>query len=325
MKNLKRVKICYIIAMIVFLIQFILDLIIDFSEIISNRISINVVLIAFSDWKWWGIFIGIIGSLFIGIFAEKIFSLPNTIISDMDKLKNGENYTFLPKNYFFNMTVELILSSPFIIALLSVLSGQYGTYGLAGIPAIVGHIFFIITYCQTLKVFNNINKKQNNANKKQSEKTGKASKLLKKTGKIFFIKYYNQLKKQNIIDIMDIIQENYSENIKRSRIISAKKIFSKNLQVEALNIIIKNEDELANQEIISLCKSILETETRETNNQISEKNDLRHKKTKKPDIVPDCSYCKYRIDETTCEIWREKPAAACEEFIKDNNYLNFKI
>lgn len=85
--------------------------------------------------------------------------------------------------------------------------------------------------------------------------------LLKKCGKQFFVKYYYQLKKQNLIDIIDIIQENYSESSKKIRIINAKKIFSVNLQIEALNIIIKNEDDVANQIIIDKAKSILENET----------------------------------------------------------------
>ena len=319
--NLKRTKICYIIAAVVFLVQFVLDLIIGFSAIISNKISINVVLVAFSDWIWWCNFLWIIGSFIIGIFAEKTFSLPKLLEGSSEN--NG--YIFLHNHLILSMTIDIGFSSPFIIPLLSVLIGQYGTFGLAILPAIIGHIFFIIAYCQTIKVFNAVNKTSNNSNKKQRVKRDKANKLLSQTGKIFFIKYYNQLKNQNIIDIVDVIQDNYTEKTLKIRIENAKKIFAKNLQVEALNIILNNEDVLLDQKMIGLTKTLLEKENIEKINQSKKNQSEAVAQTKKQNFVPDCSICKYNIDDTTCEVWRKKPTGICEEFKKNKTSLTFKI
>ena len=59
-------------------------------------------------------------------------------------------------------------------------------------------------------------------------------------GKIFFVKYYYQLKNWATTDIEDIIEENYSEKSLKQRIESGKLIFERKLNIIALNIISKD-------------------------------------------------------------------------------------
>ena len=61
-------------------------------------------------------------------------------------------------------------------------------------------------------------------------------------GKQIFIKYYIFFKNLNYtsVDSIDIIKENYTIKSKRSRFNHARMIFQKNLNIEALNIIIKS-------------------------------------------------------------------------------------
>lgn len=129
-----------------------------------------------------------------------------------------------------------------------------------------------------------IEKQQKNIESELLWKQKRCNDLLKKCGKQFFVKYYYQLKKQNLIDVIDIIQENYNESSKKSRIINAKKIFSVNLQIEALNIIIKNEDDVANQTIIDKANSILENETAEQEIQ-EEKQRIKQEEIKNQEII----------------------------------------
>lgn len=141
-----------------------------------------------------------------------------------------------------------------------------------------------------------------------------AKKLLSDTGKIFFINYYDQLKKYNTIDVIDIIKENYSEESKKRRIVSAKKIFSLNIQTDALKIIVQNEDGVAGQEIIDKAKSFLEKEVAEQ--ALNEKQ----KKEKEEQIIPSCANCRYDLgDETYCKMWDEKPVGKCSKYkVKTN-------
>jgi hypothetical protein len=46
--------------------------------------------------------------------------------------------------------------------------------------------------------------------------------------------------------------------------------------------------------------------------QRKEKEEKNRKK--KQEIVPDCSICRYNIDEKHCEVWVKKPVEPCEEF-----------
>lgn len=155
----------------------------------------------------------------------------------------------------------------------------------------------------------NERKTQEEKQKRDLKNSNQAKKLLADTGKIFFINYYDQLKKYNTIDVIDIIKENYSEESKKHRIVSAKKIFSLNIQTDALKIIVQNEDGVASQEIIDKAKSLLEKEVAEQ--ALIEKQ----KKEKEEQIIPCCANCRYDLgDETYCKRWDEKPVGKCFEF-----------
>ena len=294
--NLKRRRICHFVALVIFSIQFILDLLLSFSDLLSNKITISWNTINFSNaYRWILLVVLILISIFDGLSRNKYIPAAEKIVE----------FSPLPKKSMNSVLISLVFFSPYLVALLAVLFGFYGTYGLASVPLLIGHVFFIITYIN-MKKYNKLflsNQKQN---------LTQVNKLLAKTGKIFFVKYYNQLKSQNLIDIIDAIKENYSEQTKKSRIINAKKIFSMNLQIEALNEILENKDGVASQMIIDLTESILEKEKSE---QLKEKQRIEKEREIKNEIIkPDCSKCRYNINEKRCEIWIKKPDKACEEF-----------
>lgn len=220
----------------------------------------------------------------------------------------------IPKTALTNESFRLIFLNPFVIALIAVLLKVQGTYGLASVPMIAGHIFQIIVIVEMTK-YNKLFKYQSKEKEINNEKKlSQAKKLFADTGKIFFINYYDQLKKYNAIDVIDIINENYSEESKKRRIVSAKKIFSLNIQTDALKIIVQNEDGVASQEIIDKAKSLLEKEVAEQ--ALNEKQ----KKEKEEQIIPSCANCRYDLgDEMYCKRWDEKPVGKCFEFkIKRN-------
>ena len=69
----------------------------------------------------------------------------------------------------------------------------------------------------------------------------KSAKLLDEIGIKFFVKYYDRLHHWSIPDVEE---ENYSEQIKKERITTAKKLFASNLNVIALEIIVNNNNNL---------------------------------------------------------------------------------
>ena len=300
-KNLKGRKICHIIALIVFSIQFFLNLLINCANLISNKIEIN---------RGWGTLSVVLkrGSLLVVILLS--------IFDGLSKKKfilEEKDFNQIPKKEMNYALISLIIFSPYFIALLAVLYGNYGSYGLAILPTIIGHIFYIIAYVN-MKKYNKLFIVDKLEEKTKIKETAQAQKLLAKVGKIFFINYYNQLKRYNTIDIVDVIQENYSEDNKKCRIANAKKIFSMNLQVAALNIILKDKDGVASQEILGVAKSILEKETTEQLILAEMKRKEKEAERKRKEIIPDCSICRYNIDEKSCEIWIKKPVETCAEF-----------
>lgn len=61
--------------------------------------------------------------------------------------------------------------------------------------------------------------------------------LLSTAGMRFFVKYYDCLMTWNVSDILDIIEEEYTEQDKRQRVSASQKIFKSNLEQTALSII----------------------------------------------------------------------------------------
>lgn len=294
-KNLRRRRICHIVALVIFFIQFVLDLLLSFFNLLQNKITISWKTINFTNvYNWILLVVLILISIFDGLSRNKYISTAE------------ENSEFTPIQQK-SMNVELItliFLSPYFIALFAILFGFYGTFGLASVPLMIGHVFFIIVYID-MKKYNKLF-----LSKQEPKSNTCVNKLLAKTGKVFFVKYYNQLKTFNLTDIIDIIQENYSEQTKKNRIISAKKIFSKNLQIEALSEILENKDGVASQTIIDLAESILEKE----NDEQRKEKQRKEKENSSKIISPDCSICRYNINEKNCEIWIKKPIEPCEEF-----------
>lgn len=294
-RNLRRRRICHIVALVIFFIQFIFDLLSIFSILRQIKITISWKTINFTNvYNWILLLVLILISIFEGLSRNKYISIAE---------ENSE-FTPIQQKSMNNVLFSLIFLSPYFIALLAVLDGFYGTFGLASVPLMIGHIFYIIVYID-MKKYNKLF-----LSKQEPKNNTCINKLLAKSGKVFFVKYYNQLKTFNLIDIIDIIQENYTEQTKKNRIISAKKIFSKNLQIEALNEILENTDGVASQTIIDLTKVILE---KENDAQIKEKQ-RKEKENLNKTISPDCSICRYNIDEKNCEIWIKKPIEPCKEF-----------
>ena len=64
------------------------------------------------------------------------------------------------------------------------------------------------------------------------------------------------------MDIIDGIQENCNGELKHKRVLSAKEIFNNGLQIDVLQIILKNEDQVANQQMLERAQLILKEEQR---------------------------------------------------------------
>lgn len=88
----------------------------------------------------------------------------------------------------------------------------------------------------------------------------KSAKLLDEIGIKFFVKYYDRLHHWSIPDVEDIIEENYSEQIKKERITTEKKLFASNLNVIALEIIVNNNNNLIDDDTRSKAAELLEKE-----------------------------------------------------------------
>ena len=88
-----------------------------------------------------------------------------------------------------------------------------------------------------------------------------ATRLLEEIGRKFFVKYYEKLQNWSIPDLIDIIDENYSEEGKVERIKNAKKLFNQNLNVVALEIIVEDSNQLTDEETRKKAQSLLPLKT----------------------------------------------------------------
>lgn len=86
----------------------------------------------------------------------------------------------------------------------------------------------------------------------------KAAQLLEEIGTKFFIKHYNKLQTWSIPDILDEIEENYSEESKLNRIRKAKKLFELKLNNAALEIISNNESKTTDKNTREKALQLLE-------------------------------------------------------------------
>lgn len=123
---------------------------------------------------------------------------------------------------------------------------------------IIGHIFYV-------KLFVTIyNEKKKNSQKHSDKLLDKQQKrlnyLLEKVGSKFFVKYYVQLKNNSVLDVIDIIEEQYSEETKKSRINYAKAIFTENLQKLALQQILYDKNTILDEKMQNIAQELLKNE-----------------------------------------------------------------
>ena len=97
------------------------------------------------------------------------------------------------------------------------------------------------------------------AEEKQHEKELNAViALLSKAGNKFFVKYYFELKDWSEPDILDIIQEDYTEETKIQRIRKGQEIFTKRLNKLALEIIADSANNSVDEETKQKANKLLE-------------------------------------------------------------------
>ena len=146
------------------------------------------------------------------------------------------------------------------------MTGWY--FGLACIPNIVGYVFIISSFKTSLEKWNiqyadDIQRyKEEKETQKQlqlhQKEINTVSSLLTKVGNKFFVKYYNQLKDWSEPDILDIIEEDYTEETKRQRIRKAKEIFNSKLHILALKQISDDANIAVDKQTKERAKEILE-------------------------------------------------------------------
>lgn len=86
----------------------------------------------------------------------------------------------------------------------------------------------------------------------------KTAKLLEEIGTKFFVKYYEKLQNWSVPDILDEIEENYSEENKLNRIKKAKKLFELELNVIALEIISNDKNKITADDTRQKAQTLLE-------------------------------------------------------------------
>lgn len=313
-KLVKPIKIFYIIA----LCMWICNIAIFFYNI-RNFISI-----LFSEFDLAMSFFGIclFGTIGIisGIQVDKSF---NNYVLTKDSFHNAPHRK--------NLIINFICSNVFLIVLIitfykiTPFNGLqheeiFSTLTFPGLPCLIGHILYVILICKVLKQ-EKIDSKDYDEKLKQEKRLNKnierVKYLLEKVGSKFFVKYYNYLKNNSILDIIDVIEEQYSEETKKERISYSKTIFTENLQSLALEQILNDKNTILDEKMLKIANELYA----EKNNLIA--FDETKFNTTKPieEKKLNCDICKYNINETSCEIYVKKPKEKCEDFsqIKGSN------
>lgn len=191
--------------------------------------------------------------LFLFVLAVLNIIIPAISLSELRKIVIAPNTSYAIE------ILKRILKGCAIIPLLFVfvsavaLIFQYMEIMRALGYASLGTISFIFCVLMTWVAYGNIKKSQQETTETiaqdaidkvtqenivdETKKRETTLRLLEEIGRKFFIKYYEKLKNWSIPDIVDIIEENYSEESKLTRIKQSKKIFGLNLDKMALEII----------------------------------------------------------------------------------------
>ena len=182
-------------------------------------------------------------------------------LNGMNTKKDYQKYTIEKK--LGNLICILISANPLIVFIFALMSFGFGcfyflgyTYGLALVFLIIGHIFYVKFF---VAIYNEKNS-QKNSDKLLDKQQKRLNYLLGKVGSKFFVKYYVQLKNNSVLDVMDIIEELYSEETKKSRINYAKTIFAENLQKLALQQILDDKNTILDEKMQNIAQELLKNE-----------------------------------------------------------------
>ncbi len=251
-KLVKPIKICYIIA----LCMWICNIAIFFYNI-RNFISI-----LFSE-----------SNLVMCFFGMCLFGTIG-IISGIRVDKSFNNYlltkgSVLNVPHRKNLIINFICSNVFLIVLIITFykitpfnrlhEEILSTLTFPGLPCLIGHILYVILICKVLKQ-EKIDSKDYDEKLKNDKRLNKnierVKYLLEKVGSKFFVKYYNYLRNNSILDIIDVIEEQYSEETKKERISYAKTIFTENLQSLALEQILNDKNTILDEKMLKIANEL---------------------------------------------------------------------
>lgn len=118
-------------------------------------------------------------------------------------------------------------------------------------------IFTAVTYIIIKRDESEDKRKKARQRKEAENKQSICEKLLFVAGMHFFVKYFDHLRRWNESDILDIIEESYSERNKRERIVASQKIFEKKLEQIALKFI--SESSKIDEGTVSIAKKLMES------------------------------------------------------------------
>lgn len=102
-----------------------------------------------------------------------------------------------------------------------------------------------------------IQEKQRKLLQEKEKNSQTAANLILKTGKLFFVKYYIYLQNYSESDLMDIVKENYSEEIKTQKIRAGKEIFRLGLHKNALQQIVSDTNGSVDERTKDMAKKLL--------------------------------------------------------------------
>ena len=207
-----------------------------------------------------------LGYVLIYFFSFLLFNLSNLV--SINRLRNKYEICYL----YDKGTYLWLLLSPLGIVLLAGIDGlitgdnyMYAFNNGAGVGStglIFGYIFILVSYCFVVKKYKIVyaddirkNKEihkqlvaQQAAEKQREKELSATNTLLSKVGNKFFVKYYFELRDWSEPDILDVIQEDYSEDTKLQRIQKGKEIFNKKLNKLALQRIADSENKTVDEE-----------------------------------------------------------------------------
>ena len=191
------------------------------------------------------------------------------------KAKKEINFEVDSTNFVLFLTLRLFLW--LILSLLIAFTDSTSAFfigvfsGCSGAFNVLGYIFVFVSFCTVIKKYkvkyadcNRIEKENQRqfamrkAEERRLEKeVNTVLNLLSKVGNKFFVKYYDELKNWAEPDILDVIQEDYSEETKLQRIRKAKEIFNKKLEKLALQIIADDTNKTVDEETKQKAKELL--------------------------------------------------------------------